>query len=57
MKSTDTVSGVGTVIDAISIYLYLDRELYFTALLFAVYSVIIFFGWATWLRRYRSQTA
>jgi len=45
------------VIDAISIYLYLDRELYFTALLFAVYSVIIFFGWATWLRRYRSQTA
>ena len=43
------------VIDAISIYLYLDRELYFTSLLFAVYIVIIFFGWATWLRRYRSQ--
>ena len=43
------------VIDAISIYLYVDRELYFTALLFAVYIVIIFFGWATWLRRYRNQ--
>lgn len=43
------------VIDAISIYLYLDRELYFTSLLFALYIVIIFFGWATWLQRYRSQ--
>ena len=31
------------VIDLVSIYLYLDRELYFTAILFAVYIVIIFF--------------
>ncbi|GJM12646.1 MAG: nicotinamide mononucleotide transporter [Pseudohongiella sp.] len=44
------------VIDSISIFLYLDRELYFTALLFAVYIVIIFFGWFSWLKSYRQQT-
>ncbi len=43
------------VIDSVSIYLYLDRELYFTALLFAAYIVIIFFGWFAWLKDYRSQ--
>ena len=41
------------VIDAASIYLYLDRELYFTALLFAIYIIIIFFGWYSWLKSYR----
>lgn len=41
------------VIDSISIYLYIDRELYFTSLLFAVYIVIIFFGWFSWLKSYR----
>jgi len=41
------------VIDSISIYLYIDRELYFTAILFAVYIVIIFFGWLTWSKRYQ----
>jgi nicotinamide mononucleotide transporter len=40
------------VIDAASIYLYLDRELYFTALLFAAYIVIIFFGFTAWLKDY-----
>lgn len=45
------------VIDGVSIYLYLDRELYFTALLFALYIVIIFFGWAAWLKSYRQQSA
>jgi nicotinamide mononucleotide transporter len=39
------------VIDSISIYLYIDRELYFTAMLFAVYIVIIFFGWLAWSKR------
>jgi len=39
------------VIDSISIYLYIDRELYFTAILFAVYIVIIFFGWFSWSKR------
>ena len=41
------------VIDAVSIYLYLDRELYFTALLFAIYIIIIFFGWFSWLKSYQ----
>jgi len=45
------------VIDSLSIFLYLDRELYFTALLFAVYIVIIFFGWFSWLKSYRQTTA
>lgn len=43
------------VIDAVSIYLYLDRGLYFTAGLFCIYIVIIFFGFAAWLKRYRAQ--
>ncbi len=36
------------VIDSISIYLYLSRELYFTATLFAAYLVIIVFGYRRW---------
>ena len=44
------------VIDAISIYLYLDRELYFTALLFTAYVVIVVFGYKSWLKSYRVQT-
>lgn len=43
------------VIDSISIYLYIDRELYFTSMLFAVYIVIIFFGWASWSKSYKQQ--
>ena len=43
------------VIDYVSIYLYLDRELYFTSLLFAIYIVIIFFGWFAWNRSYRQR--
>lgn len=43
------------VIDSVSIYLYLDRELYFTSLLFAIYIVIIFFGWLAWNRSYRHR--
>jgi len=42
-------------IDLVSIYLYLDRELYFTAILFAVYIVIIFFGWFSWLKSYQRK--
>ena len=41
------------VIDSISICLYIDRELYFTAMLFAVYIVIIFFGWFSWSKKYQ----
>ncbi|MFT6038135.1 MAG: nicotinamide mononucleotide transporter [Candidatus Azotimanducaceae bacterium] len=43
------------LIDMLSIYLYLDRGLYFTSLLFAVYIVIIFFGWYRWQQRYLQQ--
>ncbi len=43
------------VIDSISIYLYIDRELYFTSMLFAVYIVIIFFGWFSWSKTYRQN--
>ena len=45
------------VIDSVSIFLYLDRELYFTALLFAAYVVIVVFGFATWFKQYRLQPA
>ena len=45
------------VIDAVSIYLYLDRGLYFTALLFAAYVVIVIFGYIEWRQRYQQQTA
>ncbi len=41
------------VIDSVSIYLYIDRELYFTSMLFAVYIVIIFFGWFSWSKSYQ----
>jgi len=41
------------IIDSVSIVLYLDRELYFTALLFGIYIIIIFFGWFSWLKSYR----
>ena len=41
------------VIDSVSIYLYLDRALYFTSMLFVVYIIIIFFGWFSWLKSYR----
>ncbi len=36
------------VIDAISIYLFMSRELYFTAVLFFVYLFIIIIGYRSW---------
>lgn len=44
------------VIDGISIYLYLDRELYMTALLFFAYVVLVVFGFWRWRRHYQAQT-
>ncbi|MCY4428711.1 MAG: nicotinamide riboside transporter PnuC [Halieaceae bacterium] len=43
------------VIDAVSIYLYLDRELYLTAALFVVYILIAVFGFRQWLQSYRQK--
>ena len=38
------------VIDSVSVYLYLSRELYFTAALFVAYLVMIVFGYLSWRR-------
>ncbi|GAA5525849.1 nicotinamide riboside transporter PnuC [Microbulbifer aestuariivivens] len=43
------------VIDGVSIYLYLDRELYLTALLFLVYVVLVVVGFFQWLAIYRRE--
>jgi nicotinamide mononucleotide transporter len=43
------------VIDSISIYLYLDRELYFTSMLFVVYIIVIIFGWLSWSKSYQQK--
>lgn len=43
------------VIDGVSVFLYLDRELYFTAILFMAYVVIVVYGWLTWASEYRAQ--
>lgn len=45
------------VIDGVSIYLYLDRGLYLTALLFAAYVVIVVFGYFAWRRHYQAEQA
>lgn len=45
------------VIDSASIYLYLERGLLLTAGLFAVYLIIVVFGYRRWLRQYRLQSA
>ena len=45
------------VIDGASIYLYIDRELYLTALLFVAYLVIVIFGYLRWLRHYRALSS
>jgi nicotinamide mononucleotide transporter len=44
------------VIDTVAIYLYIDRELYLTALLMAVYVVLAVLGWFMWLKEYKQQT-
>lgn len=46
--------GYWFVIDSLSIYLYLSRGLVLTALLFGVYIVLIFFGFARWSSRWRA---
>lgn len=43
------------VIDAIAMMLYIDRGLYFTALLFAVYLVMVIIGFNQWLKEYRNK--
>lgn len=45
------------VIDSISIYLYVARELYLTALLFLFYLVLIIIGFRSWRRDYLAGAA
>lgn len=44
------------VIDAVSIPLYIERELYLTAVLFIAYLVIVVIGYVNWRQRYANQT-
>lgn len=43
------------VIDAISIYLYLSKDLYQTAILFILYVGIAAYGWYTWHKKLQTQ--
>lgn len=43
------------VIDGISIFLYIDRGLYLTAILFSFYLIIVCFGYRQWIITYRRQ--
>lgn len=43
------------VIDAIAIYLYIDRELYLTALLMMVYVFLAVAGYFMWFKDYKAQ--
>ncbi len=45
------------VIDAASVYLYASRDLYLTALLFILYTIIAAAGFWRWYRQYSTQTA
>ncbi len=45
------------VIDIASIYLYIRLEFYLTAILFAIYIVLIVFGYSRWLKEYRQARA
>jgi len=42
-------------IDSVSIYLYIQRDLYLTALLFAIYIVLCFLGFHQWHKTYKLQ--
>lgn len=43
------------VIDSVSIFLYIDRGLYLTAMLFVLYVIIAIGGFFQWLSRYQQQ--
>ena len=44
------------VIDAVSIFLYIDRELYQTAVLFILYLVLAVIGYIAWRKAYLEQS-
>jgi nicotinamide mononucleotide transporter len=45
------------VIDIVSIYLYLDRELYILAFLFLIYTLLAFYGFYTWRSKMKILSA
>ncbi len=45
------------VIDSISIYLYLDRALYLTVILFGIYIVLAAYGYYSWRKHYLADSA
>lgn len=45
------------VIDGIALFVYIERGLYMTALLFALYVVIVVFGYLKWRTEYRAYSA
>lgn len=45
------------LIDGLALYLYVDRGLYLTALLFLLYLGIVVFGYLKWRREYRAYSA
>ena len=45
------------VIDAVALTLYIERGLYFTALLFAIYLVLAVLGFKVWRQRMRSSVS
>ena len=44
------------VIDAASIYLYINKELYFTALLFGLFVIIATYGYLHWKKLYQNNS-
>jgi nicotinamide mononucleotide transporter len=45
------------VIDSVSVYLFMTRELYLTSLLFVVYLILIVVGFRDWMKDWRGQNA
>jgi nicotinamide mononucleotide transporter len=45
------------VIDAVSIFLYIDRELYQTVGLYSIYLVLAVIGYLAWRKAYFQQRA
>lgn len=43
------------VVDSAALYLYIQRDLYLTAALMAVYLIMVIFGWLQWRADYKAQ--
>jgi nicotinamide mononucleotide transporter len=43
------------VIDSVSIYLYANKELWFTVILFAIYLILATFGYLSWRRKFKAD--